>query len=106
MIDIYSERAHLLALLALAYPAVLFVPGDAEPGHSHGLCLFIDGKQCTWHLADKDLRLFRWLDVEPLIWDGHTTEEKYAWIARSVGADTETAEPAMTTDPAGGKGGE
>lgn len=85
--DCYTERAHLLALLTRHYPTVIYEPTDAEPGFSHAIWLDIDGVPCTWHIADADLPLFARYPAFPdkvVVWDGQTTAEKYAHIAKVV----------------------
>lgn len=84
----YTERAHLLALLAHHYEAVGFEPDDAEEGFSRGLALCVRGKWLTWHLSDEDLPLFDHVPFdESFVWDGHTTEEKYAHIRALIEGD-------------------
>ena len=83
----YRERAHLVALLAaMTDDAVItYAPDTDEPGWQI-VYLTIGGRQCSWHIAPRDADLFQHvervgaLDVRAL-WDGHTTEEKYAHIA-------------------------
>jgi hypothetical protein len=83
----YRERAHLVALLAaLTDDAVItYAPDTDEPGWQI-VYLTLGGRQCSWHIAPRDAALFAHvervgaLDVRAL-WDGHTTEEKYAHIA-------------------------
>lgn len=84
----YRERAHLVALLAaLTDDAVItYAPDTDEPGWQI-VYLTLGGQQCSWHIAPRDAELFQHvervgaLDVRAL-WDGHTTEEKYAHIAK------------------------
>lgn len=77
----YRERSHLLALLALHYPAVIYIPDDAEDGFNWALALTINGTQCSWHIADDDMDLFAHIPNDPeMRWDGTTTEQKYAAI--------------------------
>ena len=79
--NIYRERAHLLALLAMDVPALGFTPTDAKDGFSRGLALQIGGRWLTWHIADEDLDLFDHVPFsETFEWDGHTTDEKYEVI--------------------------
>jgi hypothetical protein len=82
--DIYQERAHLLALLACHYPAHMSPATDPEPGFRKVLCLHIDGHQHAWHIADSDDHLFWHVRKEPGHYDGHTTEEKYRSIEKHV----------------------
>jgi hypothetical protein len=89
--NIYRERAHLLALLTRLYRAVLYRPSDAEPGFTYCLSLLLPSGQGTWHIADEDLDLFRHVPQFPytfppreFVWDGHTTDEKYYRIRRYI----------------------
>ena len=83
----YRERAHLVALLAAMTDGavITYAPDIDEPGWQI-VYLTIGGRQCSWHIAPRDAELFEHvervgaLDVRAL-WDGHTTEEKYAHIA-------------------------
>lgn len=85
MMDCYTERAHLLALLTRHYPTVIYEPNDAEVGFSYALWLDIDGVPCTWHIADADLWLFdRYGFADGVTWEGQTTTDKYAHIAAAV----------------------
>lgn len=79
--NIYRERAHLLALLSIDYPSLIFLPDDAEPGFANGLAIEVGDRLLTWHISDDDMDLFLHLTGdETFAWDGHTTEEKYAHI--------------------------
>lgn len=79
--DIYSERAHLVALLTRLYPAVL---AYSDPNEPEWPVIYVDSPagQLSWHLSKDDLHLFQGVPiVEPVDpraqWDYHTTEEKY-----------------------------
>ena len=80
----YAERNKLVAYLASEYPAGVArtdIPGwDAE---WHG-CVFIDTPegQMSWHFHDSEAALFENLPAYTKPWDGHTTEEKYARLAK------------------------
>lgn len=87
-VDIYRERAHLLAYLASLNASGL-VHG-ADPDAPEWPVLFVETArgQMSWHIAPADVELFghvsqyddktrSWLTT----WDGHTTEEKYARLA-------------------------
>jgi hypothetical protein len=47
----------------------------------------VEGKlrQCSWHIHDSEMPLFEFLPPYEKKWDGHTTEEKYAVLARFCG---------------------
>ncbi len=38
--------------------------------------------QVSWHIHDDELPLFEWLPLKENAWDGHTTDEKYKWLAQ------------------------
>jgi hypothetical protein len=82
--DCYTERAHLLALLACYFPAHLCPATDPEPGFTNVVCIHVTGTQCAWHIADTDLPLFAHLEWVPNHYDGHTTERKYELIAAHI----------------------
>jgi hypothetical protein len=96
----YRERAHLIALLAaLTDDAVItYAPDVEEPGWQI-VYLTIGGRQCSWHIAPQDADLFQHvervgaLDLRAL-WDGHTTEEKYAHIAATAAELAQRCGPA------------
>lgn len=75
--NIYRERAHLVAHLASLYPSTIGLTDPNEPDWPVVTIDTLEG-QMTWHVSVDDLDLFehveRSLDPE---WDGHTTEEKY-----------------------------
>lgn len=76
--DIYRERAHLVAYLASRYTSYLARPQDAEPGFTFCVYVASPAGQLSWHIADADLDLFTGIPEQyPAQWDGHTTEEKY-----------------------------
>lgn len=86
--SVYRERAHLVALLAAQYPAVLVY--GADPDEPEWPVLFVDlpTGQASWHISPDDLDLFahvgprRASDPDAPQWDGHTTAEKYERIDR------------------------
>lgn len=74
--SVYRERAHLLAHLAVIYPAHL----QADPAEPDWplLVLELPTGSATWHIADSDLDLFGHVRTDRFTpWDGHSTEEKY-----------------------------
>jgi hypothetical protein len=86
----YRERARLIALLAAMTPKAVITPAEDtdEPGWQI-IYLLIGGRQASWHIAPRDADLFEHVkhvnSMDPLtIWDGHTTEEKYARIADHI----------------------
>jgi hypothetical protein len=75
-IDIYRERAHLVAHLARTHEAHWSVDPD-EPDWPV-ICVHTPAGQLAWHIAASDLDLFPpGLPTRPSDWDGHSTAEKY-----------------------------
>lgn len=88
VLDIYSERSHLLAVLARIYPSHAYEPTDAEEGFSHAVCIHFPWGQGSWHLSDGDFEMLfmPWIEIATGDYDGHTTEQKYQsmrWAAMS-----------------------
>ncbi|MFD6094705.1 hypothetical protein ACFVWN_01290 [Nocardiopsis flavescens] len=83
MMDIYRERAHLVAHLAILHPAVL---SHSDPDAPEWPVVTIDtpAGQLTWHISTEDRDLFTHVPAVPVeelgrfTWDGHDTETKYA----------------------------
>jgi hypothetical protein len=79
---LYTERAHLVALLSTHYPAWLSYSDTSEPDWA--VCFIETAQgQLTWHISPDDLHLFNHLCIIPAAqskWDGHSTEEKYERI--------------------------
>lgn len=92
----YRERSHLLAYLAAVHPSVIAPSHDvAEPGWQL-LYVYIAGQQLTWHISPQDADLFEHVEAVTVEdyraqWDGHTTEQKYAWLREHT---TSTVAPA------------
>lgn len=88
-IDIYSERAHLLAVLSRAYPSRAFTDHNGEQGFDFVVAvnLYNGGKWWCWHVSDRDKHLFDHVSYGPSVYDGHSTEDKYAAIAEYVKGD-------------------
>ena len=87
----YRERAQLLAWLAALHPssAVITPASDVDEDGWHLLYLVAGGWQMSWHIAPRDVSLFRHVElVEPsdprARWDGHGTEQKYQRIRQHV----------------------
>jgi hypothetical protein len=78
--SIYTERAHLVALLASQYPPAIIVDDDEWP------VIYISTPvgQLSWLIKrETNLHLFVGTKVLPKgtkLWDGHSTEEKYQRI--------------------------
>lgn len=79
--DVYAERAHLVAYLASRFPAVL---AYSDPGQPEWLVITVatPAGQMTWHLSPSDLDLVAHVPLVPAddpraAWDGHDTATKY-----------------------------
>lgn len=82
--NVYSERAALVAFLAKIYPSVLAYNDPNEPDWP---VLYVNTPegQLSWHVHEDDMHLFNGIDIvrdDPPTWDGHTTEEKYERLSR------------------------
>lgn len=78
----YLERNKLVALLATLYNSGLkrtAIEGWSEDWHG---CVYIDFPwgQASWHYHDSHAHLFEGLPPYAGVWDGHSTEQKYAGI--------------------------
>lgn len=86
-IALYSERAHLVALLTTVYPSRLAYSDPATPEWAVVTVLGPFGLMC-WHIAPGDLWLFGHLGAfagdAPPPYDGHTTPEKYERLELTV----------------------
>lgn len=98
----YRERAHLVALLATHYPAVIAPALDLDEAGWWIAYLTIGDRQCSWHISPRDAGLFAHVEcVEPddprAQWDGHTTDAKYAWLRQFTAAGPAAAQAASAT---------
>jgi len=76
-VNIYRERAHLVAYLAAVYPSEIAYSDPAEPNWAVVMIETPQG-QLSWHIAPDDMDLFDHVSRNDLyVWDGHTTEQKY-----------------------------
>jgi hypothetical protein len=80
----YRERAHLVAYAAALHPSHI---GYTDPAAIDWLVVTIETPtgQMSWHIAERDRDLFEHVRLVPAVhnvWDGHTTEEKYARLRR------------------------
>lgn len=82
----YTERNALVAALSKIFPSHLarHPEDDASWERDWMWIVFIStpSGQLSWHLHDAHLPMFAHLSEGPNVWDGHTTEEKYARLAR------------------------
>jgi hypothetical protein len=81
----YRERAHLTAWLATVHPAVITPATDIDEPGWQILYITAGGRQLSWHIHPQDADLYAHVEhVQPddprALWDGHTTEQKYAAI--------------------------
>lgn len=75
---VYRERAHLVAHLAAVYPSCIGCTDPAEPDWAVVTISLPTGQAC-WHVAPGDMDLFGHVPASSTeLWDGHSTEEKYA----------------------------
>ena len=84
----YKERNQLVALLSTVSPsgkAKTAIDGWDEAWHG---CVYIDFSwgQASWHYHTDDEWMFEHLPPYTKQWDGHTTEAKYAAIAKYIRA--------------------
>jgi hypothetical protein len=80
----YLERNQVVAALAKAFPsgtARTAIEGWTEDWHG---CVYIDlpTGQASWHFHDSQAYLFADLPPYTGEWDGHSTEKKYARLAK------------------------
>jgi hypothetical protein len=81
------ERAHLLALLACHYPALIVEGGDDTGWPILYMSLgpgLLDASQVSWHISSDDIELFDHVSRGRAVWDGHTTEAKYGRIEAEI----------------------
>ena len=76
--SVYRERAHLVAHLAAVYPSCIGYTDPAEPDWAV-VTINLPTGQVTWHVAPDDMDLFGHVAATGTdLFDGHSTEEKYA----------------------------
>lgn len=85
---IYTDRAHILALLALHYSSYIAYSDTENTGWAV-LTLDTPHGQMSWHIAERDMGLFphvRRADATQAAraYDGHSTAEKHARIRARV----------------------
>ena len=79
----YRERAQLVAWAAAVYKS----GWNTDPAWPDWRIVFVDSPagQLSWHVAPDDWGLFEHVKHDPaMVWDGHTTEQKYERIAELV----------------------
>ncbi|MFI1723895.1 hypothetical protein [Streptomyces sp. NPDC020489] len=98
----YRERACLIALLAALTPGAVIAPArDVEEPGWWIVYLNIGGRQASWHIAPRDTDLFAGVeqagvDDPRAQWDGHSTDQKYAWIAEYTAEQMRRCGPECT----------
>lgn len=88
----YSERNKLVHLLSSIYPSWLAAhpesDKDWDPDWRWIVFIQLPTGQCSWHIHISEATMFSHLRCGPVMpnecWDGHTTEEKYARVARAA----------------------
>lgn len=77
----YRERNMIVSVLSKFYPAFLGRHEETDTTwHKEWfniIYIMLPTGQVSWHLHDSDLPLFAHLEYGNVIYDGHTTEEKY-----------------------------
>lgn len=82
----YLERNRLVAFLAALFPSVrgkTHIDGW-DPEWHNCVHLVLPTGQASWHYHDSHAELFAHVPEGPLIWDGHTTEQKYDRIRGAI----------------------
>jgi hypothetical protein len=84
--EVYTDRAHLIALLATFFPAFT---SRSDPQEPDWLVVYLDTPegQLSWHVAASDEYLFAHVPALPpsqAKWDGHTTGEKFERMRKLV----------------------
>lgn len=83
---LYTERAHLVALLARDYPSAYV----EDPENDGWILVYVDlpTGQASWHIGPNDQHLFAHVRFAPdTEWDGHTSEEKYGRVRALIGGE-------------------
>lgn len=81
--EVYAERNRLVAFLSKLLPASLERHEEDGWGPEWGWVCYIDSfvGQLSWHIKTSELYLFDHLERNTgVVWDGHSTEEKYKRI--------------------------
>lgn len=81
---LYRERAVLVAWLSTRYPCAYNFSDPESPDWPVVFVETMEG-QVSWHVAPADMGLFAHVRRDDtVVWDGHSTEEKYARIERLI----------------------
>lgn len=83
---VYNERDRLVAFLSSCHPSYITKHKEGEPGFQFLIVIETPQGQMTWHIKDKEIKLFPHLEFkEDYEWDGHTTREKYKRLKKLIG---------------------
>ena len=84
----YKERNQLVALLSTLFPSGKAKTAIEDWDEAWHGCVYIDFPwgQASWHYHTDDDQMFSHLPSYTKMWDGHTTEAKYAAIAQAIRA--------------------
>jgi len=107
--DAYAERNKVVAALAhvcfgaLGHPTKVTDDQTQEEGWRTVLFIQLPTGQVSWHFHDSERELLKNLPHDPeglfytvdhpTVWDGHTTEEKYARLLKWCMTDTAGRKP-------------
>lgn len=88
--EVYTDRAHLVAVLAADYPSVRIPAPDVEEPGWWIVYIYFLSQQLSWHIAPPDMHLFVNVPVVSVDdwrakWDGHTTAQKHTRIRQGLG---------------------
>lgn len=81
----YWERNQLVLFLTKLYPSCVGIDDDAEsPEWAYVVYVNSPEGQLSWHVHEDEIKqYFPHLTIHPgVLWDGHTTEEKYERLRR------------------------
>lgn len=100
---VYRERAHLVGFLTTLFPSHF---GHTDPSTPDYGVATVDtpAGQMSWHIHDADADVIpdQAKQTEPIEWDGHSTEEKYARLRDLTAQMDETHTPEPEPTPPGG----
>lgn len=88
--EVYTDRAHLVALLAGTYPAVKTPALDVEEPGWWLVYIYVMDQQLSWHISPQDAHLLANIPNVPAYdwraqWDGHSTPQKHVRIRQALG---------------------
>lgn len=80
--EVYHERDQLVALISKIFPSHIGKDEEQKEGFKNVIYVQLPTGQCSWHIKDSELSLFKHLEHGKNNWDGHSTKEKYNRIAK------------------------